>query len=157
MIVSAKKAVGKKRFLQLAKCNELFNDLRIKNRGISGDVTAGVINRIDEIVERKPARIFSLIGTNDLARKISADSVLKNIFFIVEYLQQEIPTTKIFVQSILPVNSSFGKFAGHTANGDVIRQVNTVLKDKASIQHYTFIDLHTAFADANGNLKKGSK
>ncbi len=37
---------------------ELFNDKRIKNRGISGDVSIGVINRIDEIINRKPAKVF---------------------------------------------------------------------------------------------------
>ena len=48
--------------------NELFGDKRIKNRGISGDITTGVIHRLDEIVKRKPAKVFLMIGTNDLAR-----------------------------------------------------------------------------------------
>ena len=38
--------------------SELFNDLRVKNRGISGDISAGVIKRIDEVVKRKPAKQF---------------------------------------------------------------------------------------------------
>ena len=50
--------------------SELFNDLKIKNRGISGDVTAGVIHRLDEIARRKPAKVFLQIGTNDLASVI---------------------------------------------------------------------------------------
>ncbi len=62
-----------------AEWSELFADNRMKNRGISGDISAGVLHRIDEVVQRKPSKIFLLIGTNDLARGISSDSVVKNI------------------------------------------------------------------------------
>ena len=62
-----------------AEWSELFADNRIKNRGISGDISAGVLNRLDEIVNRKPAKVFLLIGVNDLSRNISTDSIFKNI------------------------------------------------------------------------------
>ena len=78
--------------------SEMFNDLQIKNRGISGDISAGVLNRIDEVAERKPAKVFLMIGVNDLARGISADSVVKNILLIASYLRQETPSTKLFIQ-----------------------------------------------------------
>src|SRR6476660_7913769 len=59
--------------------SELFNDLRIKNRGISGDVSAGVLNRLTEIIHRKPGKLFVMIGINDLANGISIGSLVKNI------------------------------------------------------------------------------
>jgi lysophospholipase L1-like esterase len=89
---------------------EMFQNPHIKNRGISGDISAGVLNRIDEVAERKPAKVFLLIGTNDLARGISPDSVVKNIRQIVAILHETSPKTQIFVQSIFPVNESFKKF-----------------------------------------------
>jgi hypothetical protein len=49
--------------------SELLADRHVKNRGISGDVTAGVLNRIREITASKPAKVFLLIGINDLAVK----------------------------------------------------------------------------------------
>jgi len=134
--------------------SELFNDLRIKNRGISGDVSAGVLNRLNEVVQRKPAKVFLLIGVNDLSRNIPPDSVVKNIFLIADYLKQEAPATQLFVQSILPVNDAFGKFGGHTNKGAQIRQVNETLKQNATAHSYTFIDLHSTFTDENGKLKK---
>ncbi|MBK8953522.1 MAG: hypothetical protein IPM85_15930 [Chitinophagaceae bacterium] len=82
--------------------SEIFEDLRIKNRGISSDITAGVIKRLDEIVKRKTGQCFLMIRTNDLARNISPDSVVKNILRIAAYMSQECPTSKLFVQSILP-------------------------------------------------------
>lgn len=62
---------------------ELFDDLHVKNRGITGDITAGVIHRLDEIANRKPAKVFLLIGVNDLARNVTTDSIVKNIFLII--------------------------------------------------------------------------
>ena len=133
--------------------NELFGDTRIKNRGISGDITAGIIFRLPEIAKRKPAKVFLMIGTNDLSKGISADSVVKNILLISSYLKQESPATKFFVQSILPVNNVFGKFNGHTGNGEKINFVNERLKENADSASYTFIDLYTVFKDEQGRLK----
>ena len=132
---------------------ELFNDIHIKNRGISGDISAGVINRLADVVSGKPSKIFLLIGTNDLSRKITTDSVVKNILIIADYVQQQSPSTKLFVQSILPVNNVFGKFPSHTSNGEKINDVNTLLEQNATTHHYTYINLHSAFADENGKFK----
>ena len=134
--------------------SELFNDIHIKNRGISGDISAGIIKRIDKIAKGKPAKVFLLIGVNDLARNISPDSVVKNILLVAAYLKQESPSTKLFVQSILPVNDMFEKFAGHTNKGQQIKQVNEKLNQKADEYQYTFIDLHTSFCNENKKLKK---
>ncbi len=95
---------------------QLFNDLRMKNHGISGDITEGVLHRLPVVTNRKPAKVFLLIGTNDLARGISPDSVLKNMLLIADYVKQQSPETKLYVQSILPVNEVYGKFGGHTKN-----------------------------------------
>jgi lysophospholipase L1-like esterase len=134
--------------------SELFGDLKIKNRGISGDITAGVLNRLDEVAKRKPAKVFLLIGVNDLAGNTSPDSVVKNILLIAAYLKQETPSSQLFVQSILPVNDAFGKFSGHTGKAAQIRQVNKRLKEKAANHPYTFLDLYSAFAGPNGKLKE---
>lgn len=137
-----------------AEWAQLFNDKRIINHGISGDITAGIIHRLDAVVKRKPSKVFLLMGTNDLARGISADSVLKNIFLIADYLKQEVPATQLFVQSILPVNDAFEKFKGHTKNTALIQQVNAQLKANAASKHYQYVDLFSSFADEKEKLKK---
>lgn len=131
---------------------ELFNDLHIKNRGISGDITAGVIKRIDEVARRKPSKIFLMIGINDLSRGVTADSVVKNILLIAAYLRQQTVTTQVFIQSILPINNSLRKFTSHISNGMKIRQVNDSLKINAAAYHYTFVNLYTSFCDKDEKL-----
>lgn len=132
--------------------SEIFNDIHIKNRGISGDISAGVINRINEVAKRKPAKVFLLIGINDLGKGILPDSVVKNILFIADYLRQEVPSVKLYVQSILPVNAAFGKFAGQTSKGNQIKQVNEKLLNESSAHQYKFIDLHSSFANSDDKL-----
>lgn len=132
--------------------NELFSDSRIKNRGISGDITAGVIHRLDEVTDRKPEKIFLLIGTNDLARGISPDSLVKNIMLIADYVHQQSPATQLFVQSLLPVNAIYKKFATHTNKSAEINQVNAALLQKTEGHHYLYINIHDAFCDAEGKM-----
>ena len=133
--------------------SEMFNDLQIKNRGISGDISAGVLNRIDEVAKRKPAKVFLMIGINDLARGISADSVVKNILLVASYLRQETPSTKLFIQSILPVNEIYNKFQSHTGKAKQIKEVNKALSKNAAAFHFTYIDLHPSFCNDEGKLK----
>ncbi len=133
--------------------SEMFNDLQIKNRGISGDISAGVLNRLDEIAKRKPDKVFLMIGVNDLARGISADSVIKNILLIASYLRQQTPATKLFTQSILPVNDIYNKFQGHTNKAKQITEVNDALSKNAPAYHFTYIDLYSSFCNNEGKLK----
>lgn len=132
--------------------SEMFNDIGIMNRGISADISAGVLHRIEHIAKQKPSKIFLLIGTNDLARDISTDSLIKNILLINAYLKQESPATKLFIQSILPVTDVYGKFSSHTNKTDSILKVNRRLSAEAANFHYTFINLYPFFCSSNGRL-----
>ncbi len=134
--------------------SELFNDLRIKNRGISGDYSAGVIYRIDELTGRKPAKIFLLIGINDLARNITADSLTKNLAWIADYIKTQSPGTALYIQSILPVSNNFGKFGNHTAKAEQVRAVNAWLEQHERQYQYRYINLFDGFADQEGKLDK---
>ncbi len=132
--------------------SELFADLKIKNRGISGDNTAGVLNRLAEIYKRKPAKVFLLIGTNDLARNISPDSVVKNILWIASLIKEKSPQTKLYVQSIFPVNEKFGKFSGHTSRKQQIVEVNKLLWEHSTQYGYDYKDVFSSLTDSSGRL-----
>ncbi|HWZ34853.1 MAG TPA: GDSL-type esterase/lipase family protein, partial [Mucilaginibacter sp.] len=136
-----------------AEWDELLDNSHIKNRGISGDITAGVINRLDEVTNRKPAKVFLLIGINDLARNIAPDSVVKNILLIAAYIHQQTPATKLYVQSILPVNNVYKKFPTHTDKIAQINNVNAALQLNAAAHYYTYIDIHTPFCDESGKMR----
>ncbi len=136
-----------------AEWSELFGDSRIKNRGISGDISAGVIARLPEVAGRKPAKVFLLIGVNDLSRNTPPDSVVKNIMLIANYLHEKTPATSVYIQSILPVNKIYNKFGSHTGKSAQINEVNKKLQSGAANNHYTYINIHDAFCGADGLLR----
>ena len=79
-----------------AEWSELFPQKRVKNRGISGDTSGGVYDRLEAIVKGKPAKIFILIGINDISRGIEVETIVQNMKQIVEKIQNESPKTKIY-------------------------------------------------------------
>lgn len=128
-------------------CNwsEMFHDLRIKNRGISADITDGVLDRLDEVVESKPLKIFLMIGVNDLARGKTVDHIVRNIERILDTIQKETPRTEIYLESLLPVNPVFELAKNHTNKTAEIIAINTDLKKMAKDRKLTFVDLHSLF------------
>lgn len=133
---------------------ELFHDKRIKNRGISGDIAQGVYDRLDPILKGKPAKIFLMIGINDVAQGRSADSIASQIAQVVKKIKSDSPKTKLYLQSVLPVNNQFGKFEGHTSRGAVVLVLNERLKALAALEHLTYIDLFVPFVDPlTGRMK----
>jgi len=124
---------------------ELFRNKHMKNRGISGDISAGVLNRLNEITSSKPAKVFLLIGINDLARSISVDSLFQNIILIVTNIGKQSPKTKVYVQSILPVNCDLGMFRDHTNKAAHIIEVNKLLLDWCKHNGIQYIDLYSRF------------
>ena len=134
--------------------SELFKNPNIKNRGISGDITDGVLFRLDEVVRSNPAKIFIMIGVNDLARNKSPEYILTNYSKILAAIKEKSPKTHVYVQSVLPVNDEFGMFGNHTSKSKEIKQVNEGLISMARNFDNTYIDLTETFSDNNGKLRK---
>lgn len=121
---------------------ELLRNPHAKNRGISGDTTQGVLDRLSTITKGKPSKIFLLIGTNDLSRGKSMDEVAKNVAKIVERVKRESPKTKLYVQSVFPVNPKFNKFLGHMNRQKDIAVLNAKIKAIAARHGVTYIDVY---------------
>ena len=136
-------------------CNwtELFQDLRVKNRGISGDVTEGILNRLDEVTESNPSKVFIMIGINDLARGMSKKEILDNYEIIVDKILETSPKTQIYIESILPVNEKYGKFNNHYSKADSIVSLNNDLEKLAKEKGQTYVDLFYPFSNGEGKLK----
>ena len=137
-----------------AEWSELFQSPRVKNRGISGDTTWGVYDRLHTILKGKPRKIFLLIGINDIGRGQNNQYVIDGIERIVKRIKKEAPRTKLYVQSILPVNPIYGKFGGHTSQWRRIPTINQAIREITEREGVTYIDLFSAFADSEGKMNK---
>lgn len=122
--------------------HELLKNSYAKNRGISGDTSAGILQRLDPIIAEKPQKIFLLIGVNDLSRLISPSAVSLNIEEIIKKTQAMSPSTQIYLQSVLPV---FTKYRAHSMLNPLILKLNTLLKQVAQKHNVEYIDLHQSF------------
>lgn len=130
----------------------LLKDSTVLNRGIGGDITFGVLKRLDEVIQRQPSKLFILIGINDLANKIPVEVIIENLFTIARRVQSGSPSTAVFIQSILPVNPSFENFP---KGYDVMEQIVTInqqLQRYSSKLNYTYVDLFSSFTDSNALL-----
>ncbi|MDC0067676.1 GDSL-type esterase/lipase family protein [Gammaproteobacteria bacterium] len=87
--------------------HELFPDTSVRNRGIGGDTTSGVLARLHQISEGKPSKVLLLIGTNDLAIGKSDETIIENILTIIDRLKTESPETQVILQSILPRSDGY--------------------------------------------------
>jgi len=128
--------------------NEKFGVVGISNRGISGDSTDGVIARLNEIIHFSPRAIFLLIGINDIYNDLipSTDYVANNILKIIKLINHKIPETKIFLQTILPVEKKIYK--------EKIIEVNGKIKTFVSQSKFEIIDLYSIFVNKEGIMKK---
>ena len=120
----------------ICEWQELFDNKHILNRGILGDDIQGVYDRLGEILKGKPKKIFLLIGSLDLARGSTPDSVAKGIGKIADRIKQKSPGTKLFIQSLLPVDSSWR---------NEIMETNEILKTLCQKKHLKYIDLYDSF------------
>lgn len=135
-----------------AEWAELFENANCKNRGISGDSTDGVLNRLETVTKGQPAMIFLMIGTNDMNLGRSNETIATNLREIVQRIKAETPRTRLIVQSILPTNDCYGLFTGHTKRYKDVALVNTMLKDIAEEEKVTYLDLYSHFANEEGKM-----
>jgi lysophospholipase L1-like esterase len=133
---------------------KLLKDSAVLNRGIGGDITFGVLLRLDDVIKRQPSKVFILIGINDLAKNIPDEVIQENIFSIVKKIKRGSPQTQIFLQSILPTNSSFKTFPVNYRNKDEhVITINEQLMKYGDRLGYTYVDLYSGFVNSHGVLE----
>lgn len=131
---------------------KLLNLPQAKNRGISGDISFGVLDRLQDIIDGKPAKIFILIGINDISRNIPDSVILRNYKTIVNRIRTGSKKTKIYFNTLLPVNSSFERFKNHYGKDEHILWLNSEIK-KLAAKNVTVIDLYPQFTDKDNHLR----
>tara|TARA_Y100000748_G_scaffold261519_1_gene229645 strand:- start:1342 stop:2127 length:786 start_codon:yes stop_codon:yes gene_type:complete len=140
------------------------------NRGISGDFSEGIQKRLDEIIYYKPIAVFILIGINDFFRDstvsvyVTPSYVAKNIISAAEKIKKGTPKTKIYLQTILPINTAHNLLSrpedirhyyyylndeySPSLNQQII-ETNKIIKDN---DLFDVIDLHSIFLDSENEL-----
>ena len=127
---------------------EFFNNPNIRNRGIAGEFTDGILRRLDPIISGTPKQVFLMIGINDLILH-RPPHILANYRSIVKKIKTGTPETQLIIQSILPINNTV-KNTG-LSNADVLT-LNKGIQEIADDFNLKYVDLHQKFKDDSGKL-----
>lgn len=130
----------------------LTGDAGAVNRGIGGDVTFGVLERLDDVIRRRPAKLFLLIGINDIGKDLPPAVIADNVRRIAEAVRDGSPETTVYVQSLLPVNPTVDGFPQHYDKEYYVQRTNVLLREAAAAAGVRFVNLYPHFADSLGLL-----
>ena len=129
----------------------LLRTTGIRNRGIISDVAAGVYERLDPILKGKPKAIFFLIGANDVSHNLTPKQVFDDICRVVEKIKKDSPTTKIYLESLLPFVVGSQRWKTLEGKEDCMPAINAMLMDYCKANDVGFVNLYPRF------VKKGTK
>lgn len=126
--------------------NEFFVDTKLLNRGIGGDNTEGVYNRMGEILSHHPKKIFIMVGVNDIFANFSQEKSMKYYKNIITNIKNESPSSEIYVQSVLPTkNGNITKKIDLIELNMKIKNYNDSLKVLCDEEGVSYVDLHSLF------------
>lgn len=136
--------------------SELFGRRRVLNRGISGDRAEWLLDRLDPILAGRPRKVFLMIGTNDLAAGRTPAEVAADVATLIDRFAAASPRTRIYVQSILPVNDRDIPDAswGHWKRKAEIAETNRLVEALCRERGVVYVDLASRLMDGTGLLDK---
>lgn len=120
---------------------------KIGNRGIGGDNTFGMKARIADVVNERPKKIFLMMGINDVGRGLNTNISLKNYEEIINIIRRESPSTKIYIQSVLPLNEKVLPYDYLKGKEKQVRELGEGVKLLADKYKLTFVDVKSLLAD----------
>lgn len=133
---------------------DFFPGVNLYNRGIAGNTTKDLINRLDNVLALQPKKLFLQIGTNDLGYGKSIKKIISNIKFILHSFKQTSPHTKLYVISLYPVSHTKTPLSflisGRRTNKS-IQKINALLQTFCQEENITFINIYDTL------LKGGKK
>lgn len=127
---------------------------KIINRGIIGDDSQGMYNRLDLVLPYHPQKIFFECGANDLSHGWTVERVFQGITRVLATIRERSPKTELYVQSVLPLNEEVGTWKYLKGKDDLIIQLNNKLKEYCASHALTYIDLYTPLLGAHPKTMK---
>lgn len=139
------------------KIEEFYPKNNVINSGISGNVTNDLLERMDDVYRYNPSKVFLLIGINDLNREKSIDEITKNIQKIINNIKANRKYTKIYIESVYPINRNVFEEKNYSfnekINNDIIKELNNKIKILCKENKIQYIDVYNSLLDNDGNLK----
>jgi lysophospholipase L1-like esterase len=129
----------------------IMEDLKFINKGIPGELTRNLLNRLErDVINYTPKPEYSIIigGTNDLGWGIPINKILDNIKSLHNKSREK---------DIASIGANIPPIRQESTSGNYHErkvQLNQKLSEYFETQDIPFIDLFNGMANTQGNLKK---
>lgn len=97
------------------------------NAGINGDTSEGVLNRVDKIIQQKPALVLLGIGGNDVLRKVPSSVTKDNIVKTINHLQAKNIPIVLIAEPYISASALFGKASDNPIYQEIANSHNVPL------------------------------
>ena len=136
---------------------DFYENLPVVNSGVGGNTTDDILSDMENrVYQYNPTKVFILIGINDMKEGKDSKYIFDNIVKIVNKIKKNRPKTKIYVESIYPINDSEDSKINPSSlinrSNDKIDEINKMLKKKYKKSKVTYIDVNSKIKK-NGQLK----
>ena len=133
-----------------------YPEFKIINRGISGDTTSGMLERLqDNLLDIQPSTVLFLGGTNDIGKDVPTEEIAENIESILNAIREKCPECRIIVQSVYPINKGIRPRYLNQVKGrsnEAVIQLNSALVELCRRHGYTYVDVYSHLVASDGNL-----
>lgn len=128
----------------------------IKNSGINGNKTRDIIPRLkSDVYFYKPKNVILLIGINDIANDIKAETIVKNVGNIVDELKENLPNANIYLESIYPINNrDYDFYYINSITNKQLENINKKYQEMTVEKDIQYIDMYSELVDNEKMLKK---
>ncbi len=127
-----------------------FGEMKVANRGISGDTTRGMLIRLtDDVLSLNPSTVVLLMGTNDLEEKAEPEAIAANLKLIVGAFKKHNAKMPIILCKVFPSSETKRRPA------EKIKRINELFA--AAVKgdpQVVVLETWLPFADENGNAKR---
>lgn len=121
----------------------------VLNRGITGDHTEGILNRLPELLRHRPSNIFLMVGVNDLLFDTPLPEITARYRELVQRIRSQSPDTQLTLLGLPAVNNEI-KQTGLRQKS--ILELNAAIAQIAKDYALPFVDLYTPMIDGEGRL-----
>lgn len=141
---------------ELYPIDEAYGSLPVVKSGVSGYKTTDILSRIESMAyQYNPTKLFLLIGINDVAYETDDKKVnqtISNIEKIIKKIRKNRSETKIYVQSLYPINRELNDNKINEDINEAIIYMNKKIKKYCKEKNITYINVHDELIDDDGNF-----
>ena len=112
--------------------------------------SGGSLSVPDAVTSIKPARIYLLLGANEIQGATGTQGFVNNYGKLVDTLKTAVPQAKIYIQSIFPVTDTYAQSTGVT--NDQITSLNQALQQLSTQKGATYLDVASVFKASDGSM-----